>query len=68
MLVAEAAIAAGRQPEALADLGQVADQRLVVLLEDLRARRYLERHVGALGAGRGCAHAVLAGLGLEMLR
>ena len=67
MLVAEAAIAALGQPEALADLGQVADQRLVVLVEDLRAGRHLQRHVGALGAGHVAAHAVDAGLGLEML-
>ena len=67
MLVAEAAIAALGEPEALADLGQVADQRLVVLLEDLRAGRHLQRHVVALGAGAVAAHAVDAGLGLEML-
>ena len=67
MLVAEAAIAARGQPEALADLGQVADQRLVVFLEDLRAGRHLQHDVGALGAGAVAAHAVDAGLGLEML-
>ena len=67
MLVAEAAIAALGQQEALADLGQVADQRLVVFLEDLGAGRHLQRHVGALGAGHVAAHAVDAGLGLEML-
>ena len=67
MLVAEAAIAARRQPEALADRGEVADQRLVVLLVDLRAGRHLQHDVGALGAGAVAAHAVNAGLGLEML-
>ena len=67
MLVAEAAIAAGCEPEALADFGQVADQRLVVFFVDLRAGRHFQRHVGALGAGAVAAHAVDAGLGLEML-
>ena len=66
-LVAEAAIAARGEPEALADLGQVADQRLVVFLVDLRAGRHLQRDVGALGAGHVAAHAVHAGLGLEVL-
>ena len=66
-LVAEAAIAAGGKSIALPDLGQVTDQRLVVVLVDLRAGRDLQRHVGALGAGHVAAHAVHAGLGLEML-
>ncbi len=67
MLVAEAAIAALGQQEALADDGQVADQRLVVLREDLGSGRHFQRHVGALGAGHVAAHAMRAGLGLEML-
>src|SRR5690606_2906321 len=67
VLVAEAAIAADAEAEALADLGQVADQRFVVLLEYLRARRNLEHDIGALGAGTVASHAVAAGLGLEML-
>ena len=65
--VAEAAIAAGGDAEALADMGEVADQRLVVLGEDLGAGRHLQRHVGALGAVAVAAHAVHAGLGLEVL-
>src|SRR5690606_3480345 len=67
MLVAKAAIAALGEQEALADLGQVADQRLVILLEDLGAGGNLQRHVRAFGAGAVAAHAVRAGLGLEML-
>jgi hypothetical protein len=67
MLVAEAAIAAGRQPEALAGLGQVGDQRLIVLGEHLRARRHLQHHVLALRAGAVAAHAMHTGLRLEML-
>jgi hypothetical protein len=67
MGVAEAAIAALGKQVALAHLGQVADQRLVVFLEDLRAGRHLQRDAGALGAGAVAAHAVHAGLGLEML-
>ena len=67
MLVAEAAIAALGELDALADPGQVADQRLVVLLVDLGADRHFQRHVGALAAGAVAAHAVHACLGLEML-
>ena len=67
MLVAETAIAALRQPKALADGGEVADQRVIVFFVDLRAGRHFQRHVGALGAGAVAAHAVDAGLGLEML-
>ena len=42
--VAEAAVAALRQHHALADLGQVGEQRLLVLVEDLRADRHLQHH------------------------
>ena len=65
--VAEAAVAALGEQDALADLGHVGDQRLAVLVEDLRAGRHLEHHVRALGAGAVPAHAVPALLGLEML-
>ncbi|MCY1236842.1 hypothetical protein D9M72_495150 [compost metagenome] len=67
MGVAEAAIAAGGQPVALAFGHHVDDQRLVVFLEDLGADRHLQRHVVAAGAGAVATHAVLAGLGLEVL-
>ena len=42
-------------------------QRLLVLVEDLRADRHLQHDVGAVGAGAVLAHAVAAGLGLEVL-
>ncbi len=67
MGVAEAAIAAARERDALADLGHVGDQRFFVLVEDLGSGRNLEDRVGALAAGAVLAHAVGAGLGLEML-
>src|SRR5690606_35709130 len=46
---------------------EVADQRFVVVLEDLRAGGHLQRHVGRLAARAVAAHAVHAGPGLEML-
>ena len=67
MRVAEAAIAALRQHCALADRGEIGEQRLAVLLVDLRAGRHLEHDVGAVGAVAVLAHAVAAALGLEML-
>ena len=67
MGVAEAAIAADGEAVALADLGQVADQRLVVFLEDLRSCGHFQGDAVATGAGAVAAHAVAAGLGLEML-
>ena len=42
MRVAEAAVAAVRQHRALADLGEVGDQRLLVILENLRTERHLD--------------------------
>ena len=67
MRVAEAAVAAARQHHALADLGQVGEQRLAVLLVDLGAGRHLEHDVVAVRAMAVLAHAVAAVLGLEML-
>ena len=67
MGVAEAAIAAGEQRHGLADRGEVGDQRLVVVLEDLRADGDAKDHVIALGAVAVLAHAVGAGRGLEVL-
>ena len=47
---------------------EVGDQRLVVLLEDLGADRHLAaRSSSPLAPGRSLAHAVAAGLGLEVL-
>src|SRR5690606_35783628 len=37
------------------------------LVEDLRAGRHFQRHIGALGPGAVAAHAMHAGLGAEML-
>ncbi len=67
MRVAEAAVAAQRQPRPVARLGEVGQQRLVVLGEDLRARRHLQRDVVAAGAGAVRARAVFAAPGFEML-
>ena len=60
MRVAEAAIAAARQHDALADLGEIGQQRLAVLLEDLGADRHLEHDVGAARAMAVLAHAAAA--------
>ena len=65
--VAEASVAALRDAHALADLGEIGKQGLAVLGENLGARRHLEHRVGAIGAMAVPAHAVAAGLGLEML-
>src|SRR5579883_2282400 len=65
--VAVAAVTALGEHDPLADLGEVGEQRLVVLLEDLRAARQAQDDVLALGAGALAAHAVMAGLGLEVL-
>ncbi len=67
MGVAEAAIAAARDDDALADFRQIGDQRLFVLLEYLGADGNLQHGVRALAAGAVLAHAVHSGLGLEML-
>src|SRR5437868_11283173 len=67
MCIAEAAIAAGEQDHGLADLGEVGDQRLVVVLEDLRADGHAQHHVLAFGAVAVLAHAVGASRGLEVL-
>ena len=47
--------------------GHVGDERLAVLVEDLRAGGDLQDDVLALAAGAVLAHAVAAVLGLEML-
>src|SRR6185312_7909410 len=65
--VAEAAIAALGDGEALADLGEIGEQGLAVLLVDLGANRHLHDLVFAVGAVPILAHAVAAALGLEML-
>ena len=67
MQVAVAAVAALGQHDALADLGEVDQQGLVVLGEDLGAARQAQHDVLAGAAGALAAHAVMAGLGLEVL-
>ena len=67
MRVAEAAVAALGQHDALAELGQVGDQRFFVFVVNLRADRHLEHDVAARGAVAVLALAGHAGLGLEML-
>ena len=54
-----------RQHDALADLGQVGDHRLLVLVEDLGADRHLEHHVVAAGAVAVLAHAGPPGRALK---
>ena len=47
---------------ALADFGEIGEQRLAVLLVDLRADRHLQDRVAAVGAVAVLAHAVAAAL------
>jgi hypothetical protein len=56
-----------RQDKALARLGQIGDQRLTVLIKNLRAGRHHQHNIVALGACAILAHAMAALLGLEML-
>src|SRR6185437_11133030 len=65
--VAVAAVAALGEHDALADLGQVGEQSLVVFLEYLRATRQPEHDVLAASARALAARALMAGLGLEVL-
>src|SRR6202011_1826088 len=67
MRVAEAAIAALREHEFLAERGEVMDQRFAILVENLRADRHLEHDRLAVGAMAVLAHAVGALLRLEVL-
>src|SRR4051812_7560135 len=67
MRVAETAIAALGEHETFADLREIMDQRLAVLVENLRADRHLEHHRLAVGAVAVLAHAVGALRRLEVL-
>ncbi len=67
MCVTKTTITTTRDDDALANLGQVGDQRLAVLLEDLGPRRHPQHRVRPARAGAVLAHAVAAGLRLEML-
>jgi hypothetical protein len=63
--VAEAAVAAFGNGDALADLGEIGDLRLAVFFVDLRADWHLQHDILAVGAGAVLAHAVAAALGLK---
>src|SRR5579871_6224168 len=65
--IAAAAVAAGEQGDALADPGQVGEERLSVVGEDLGADRQLDDEILAARAGAVGAGAALAALGAEML-
>ncbi len=65
--IAEAAIAALGDHDRLPDVGQIGEQRLAVLLIDLRAGRDLHGHVLAVRAGAVLAHAGAAVLRCEVL-
>ena len=67
MGVAEPAIAALGDDDALAGVLEVGKQRVALLVEHLRALGHFQHGVGAASAGAVLAHAVHAGLGLEML-
>src|SRR6185312_13997027 len=67
MRIAEAAIAAFGQHEFLPEPGEVVDQRLAILVEDLRTHGHLQHDRLAIGAMAVLAHAVLALRGLEVL-
>ena len=67
MRVAEAAIATLGEHEFLAECGEVVDQRLAILVKDLRSHRHLQHDRLAVGAMAVRTCAILALLGLEML-
>ena len=67
MRIAEAAIAALGENELLAELGEVVDQRLAILVEHLGSDRHLQDDRLAVGAMAVLAHAIGALLRLEVL-
>src|SRR5690606_19686398 len=67
MRVTEAAVAALGQHRALAGLGQVDDERLLVFFQDLRANRHLDDQRLAGGTGTLAPGTVAAALRLEVL-
>src|SRR5437773_156748 len=67
MRVAETAVAAARDNGARSHFGQIGEKVSAVGVENLRARRNFQDDVGGVGAGPVSAHAVPAGLCLEML-
>src|SRR6266567_3055973 len=67
MRIAEPAVATPGEHRAVADLDEIGQERLAVLVEDLGPGRHFEHEVGARGARALLAHAVLPAAGLEML-
>ena len=67
MGVAEAAVAARGDDDALARFGEIGEHCARLLIEDLGSDRRLQDRVGAAPAGAVLAHPVHSGLGLEML-
>src|SRR4029453_16145513 len=65
--IAEAAVPAAQQHNAIAGLSEIGDQALAVLIEDLGPGGKREHDIGALNPGAVVAHAVAALLRLEML-
>src|SRR5438477_8642960 len=67
MRVAEAAIAAAQQDDALARLGQIGEHGFLVVIEDLGPDRHPQHEIAALGAGLVGAGAATAFLSPKML-
>src|SRR5713101_4535721 len=67
MRITETAIAALGEDGAIANLGDIGEERFIVFVENLGALRHLEHDVGSSRTGTVLAHAVAAGLRLEML-
>src|SRR5690349_13066671 len=67
MRIAEAAIAAFGDGDALADFSEVGEQGLPIFFIYLRAGRHAKHDVVSIGAMAVLAHAVFAALGLEVL-
>src|SRR5437868_1640465 len=67
MCVAEPAIAAAQQHDALAGFGQIGEHGLLIVIEDLGPDRHAKHEVATLGARLIGAGATAAFLGPEML-
>ena len=67
MRIAETAVAAMGKRDALAALGEIGEQRLAILVVDLRPHWHLQHGIGAVGAMAVLAHAAAAILGVKVL-
>src|SRR5947207_15256795 len=67
MRIAEPAITAAQQHDALAGLGQIGEHGLFVVVEDLGPDRHAQHEIAALGAGLVGAGAATPFLGTKML-